>query len=297
MDGPACAGDGRASGREARGRMIGRFAPAHETVGQPGTGPSERARLDEEDEGRPAEPAQERELDGAGRAEGPDEERQKDQADDRAPPAPCARRSRISKTRLLRVQTARRPWSARISVTSSAYSRSPPTGRPRAMRVTEPTTALQPLGQVHRRGLALEGRVGRDDDLLEGLARRVASSARVEQLADLEPLGPDAVDGRDGAVEDVVEAPELPGALEGEDVERLLDDAQPASARGPDRGRSGTSGASLMLKQRSQKTTWSRTAMRARASVRASASGRAGGGTSGAARSWARSRAGARRPR
>ena len=52
-----------------------------------------------------------------------------------------ARRSRISLTRLLiGPQTARRPWRARIRVTSSAYSRSPPTGRPRAIRLTIPTT-------------------------------------------------------------------------------------------------------------------------------------------------------------
>src|SRR4029077_1297889 len=37
-------------------------------------------------------------------------------------------------------QTARRPWSARMRVTSSASSRSPPTGSPRAIRLTTPTT-------------------------------------------------------------------------------------------------------------------------------------------------------------
>ena len=74
-------------------------------------------------------------------------------------------------------------------------------------------------------------------------------------------------------MEDVVEALELAGALEREDVERLLDDAQPARGRGPDPGRSGRAAWSLMLKQRSQNTTWSRTATSAAASVRASASG------------------------
>ena len=44
----------------------------------------------------------------------------------------------------------------------------------------------------------------------------------------MQPLGADAVDRRDRAVEDVVEALELGGPLEGQDVERLLDDAQPA---------------------------------------------------------------------
>ena len=48
-----------------------------------------------------------------------------------------------------------------------------------------------------------------------------------EQLADAQPLRADPVDRRDRAVEDVVEALELAGPLEGEHVERLLDDAQP----------------------------------------------------------------------
>ena len=95
------------------------------------------------------------------------------------------RRSPISMRRLLTVgQTARRPWSARISVTSSAYSRSPPTGRPRAIRVTLPDDRLEPLGQVHRGRLALEGRVGGDDDLHErrAVARRLVGAG--EELAD-----------------------------------------------------------------------------------------------------------------
>ena len=49
----------------------------------------------------------------------------------------------------------------------------------------------------------------------------------LEQLADPQPVRADPVDRRDRAVEDVVEALELAGPLEGEDVERLLDDAQP----------------------------------------------------------------------
>ena len=60
-----------------------------------------------------------------------------------------------------------------------------------------------------------------------------------EQLADPEPVGADAVDRRDRAVEDVVEAAELARPLERQDVERLLDDAQPALVARPGRGRSG----------------------------------------------------------
>src|SRR5262249_61100890 len=49
-----------------------------------------------------------------------------------------------------------------------------------------------------------------------------------EKLADLQAVRTDPVDRRDRAVEDVVEALELAGPLEGEDVERLLDDAEAA---------------------------------------------------------------------
>ncbi len=60
-----------------------------------------------------------------------------------------------------------------------------------------------------------------------------------EQLPDPQPVRPDAVDRRDRAVEDVVEALELAGPLQGEDVERLLDDAQAEDVARRDRGRSG----------------------------------------------------------
>ena len=160
-----------------------------------------------------------------------------------------------------------------MRVTSSAYSRSPPTGRPRAIRLTDADDRLEPLGQVHRGRLALEGRVGGQDDLDERLAVARGLVGAREQLADPEPVRPDPVDRRDRAVEDVVEALELAGPLEGEDVERLLDDAQPASVSRPGSRQIGQSGWSLMLKQRSQKTTLSRTSMSAAASVRASASG------------------------
>src|SRR6185295_3677747 len=104
--------------------------------------------------------------------------------------------------------TARRPWSARISVTSSAYSRSPPTGRPRAIRVTDPT--------------ADSSRSARYITVASPL---VSPS---QQLADPQPLRADPVDRRDRPMEHVIAALELGGPLEGEDIERLLDDTQPA---------------------------------------------------------------------
>ena len=47
-----------------------------------------------------------------------------------------------------------------------------------------------------------------------------------EELADPKPLRSDAIDGRDGPVEDVIQPLELAGPLEGEDVERLFDHAE-----------------------------------------------------------------------
>ena len=131
---------------------------------------------------------------------------------------------------------------------------------------------LQSLGQVHRRRLAFERRIGREDDLLE---RRPVAGGLIgadEQLADVQPLGTDPVDGRDRTMQDVVQPLDLAGALQGEDVERLLDDAQPALVT----RRIPTDGAQRLVadvEARSQKTTWSRTATSAAARVRASASG------------------------
>ena len=210
------------AGRKDRdgGPATGSSAPAGRQIG---------LRLDEQDEGGAAEPGQERELGARRRPE-------------RVRSGPGRGRSRRSSAAAglgeaeedleerdcdIARQTARRPWRARIRVTSSAYSRSPPTGSPRAIRLTTPTRVLEPLGEVHRGGLALERRVGREDDLDQRLARPLRLVRPGEELADLEAVRPDPVDRRDRAVEDVVEALELGRPLEGEDVERLLDDAQP----------------------------------------------------------------------
>ena len=126
--------------------------------------------------------------------------------------------------------------------------------------------AREALGEVHRRGLALERRVGGQDDLLVRLARRLALRGPLEQLADAQPVGADAVHGRDGAMQHVVAAAERTRALDGEHVERLLHDAQPVARRATGRAQMGHSGPVLMLKHDSQKTTSSRTAMSAAAS-------------------------------
>jgi hypothetical protein len=83
------------------------------------------------------------------------------------------------------------------------------------------TEGAEPLGEVVGGGLALDVGVGGHDDLLD-----LSPAHPLDQLGDAQLLGADAVDRRDGALEDVVEAAELAAALDGQDVERLLDDAE-----------------------------------------------------------------------
>ena len=64
-----------------------------------------------------------------------------------------------------------------------------------------------------------------------GLVARITSvtpsaSTRAQQLLDPQLLGPDALDRRDRALEHVVPAGELVGALDRDDVAGLLDDAE-----------------------------------------------------------------------
>ena len=72
----------------------------------------------------------------------------------------------------------RLPANARPSVTSSAYSRSPPTGSPLASRVTRRPIVLEHTGEVGGRRLALEVGVGREDHLGDGCRRPAGRSAR-----------------------------------------------------------------------------------------------------------------------
>ena len=113
------------------------------------------------------------------------------------------------------------------SVTSSAYSRSPPTGRPLARRVTTTSrrALAQRVGDVQRGRLAGRRRVRREHDLGDRL-RRVGHAA--VELGDLQVLGVDAVDRRQRAAEHVVAPAVLVRALDRDDVAGLLDDADEA---------------------------------------------------------------------
>ena len=146
------------------------------------------------------------------------------------PPAPLALAGSY-----LSASTSRRPSNARPSVTSSAYSRSPPTGSPLAMRVTSMPSGFSKPREVHRGRFALDVGVRREDDLVDA----VLLDAR-EQLLDAQLLGADALDRRDRALEHVVAALELAGALDRDDVARLLDDAQRRARRGDRRGSTRT---------------------------------------------------------
>ncbi len=105
-----------------------------------------------------------------------------------------------------RVYISRRPDSARPSVTSSAYSRSPPTGSPlaRARHAHRGRAAARRMGC---RGLAGRIRVRGEDDLDHAVALHA-----VHELVDPQVLGLDAVGGDQRPAEDVVKAHTPPSA-------------------------------------------------------------------------------------
>src|SRR5262245_4629922 len=85
---------------------------------------------------------------------------------------------------------------------------------------------LEAFGQVHGGRLALERRVRGHDDLDQRCPLAGGRVGALEQLADAESVRADPVDRRDRAVEHVIEALELARPLEGEHVQRLLDDTE-----------------------------------------------------------------------
>src|SRR5919202_417164 len=74
--------------------------------------------------------------------------------------------------------------------------------------------------EVGRGGLALEVRVGGEDDLGD-----LAGGEALHELLDAQVVGPHALDRADGAAEHVVAAAELARLLDRDHVLRLLDDA------------------------------------------------------------------------
>ena len=110
-------------------------------------------------------------------------------------------------------------------MTSSAYSRSAPTGRPEARRVTATSGARSRSAAAMCSAVASPVVVGLVASTTSPM--RPLPHARVE-LGDLQVLGIDAVDRRQRAAEHVVAAAVLVRALDGDDVAGLLDDADEA---------------------------------------------------------------------
>ena len=113
----------------------------------------------------------------------------------------------------------RLPSKALPRVTSSAYSRSPPTGRPDANRVTVIPIDLSMRAKIRCSGFALKVGVGGDDDFLDGAVIEAG-----EEFPDPQLLRTDARDGINGPAQHVIPAAEGPRALHGQDVFGLLND-------------------------------------------------------------------------
>ena len=119
------------------------------------------------------------------------------------------------------------PANARPSVTSSAYSRSEPTGSPLASRVTVTCGARSRRPSAMCSAVASPVVVGLVASTTSRTSESGARDAAVE-LGDAQVVGVDAVDRRERAAEHVVAAAELVHALERDHVGGLLDDADHA---------------------------------------------------------------------
>src|SRR3954447_18799526 len=85
------------------------------------------------------------------------------------------------------------------------------------------THGLEQTREIGRGGFALQVGVGREDDLGD-----LPGGEAGDEFADPQVVGADALDGADRAAEHVVAPAELAGLLDGDDVLRLLDDAEDA---------------------------------------------------------------------
>ena len=92
------------------------------------------------------------------------------------------------------------------------------------MRLTLRPERPQGAGQVVSGGLALDRRIGGEDDLAHAAFLLAAQERRDGQL-----LRSHAVQRVEGAAEDVVQAVELRGGLDGPGVQRILDNADHAA--------------------------------------------------------------------
>ena len=107
------------------------------------------------------------------------------------------------------------------SVPLSTYSSSPPTGTPRARRLTLSLRAAEQLADVVRRGLAFVGEVGRQHDLAHRAVQR-----SFEQAIEANLLRADAVERRQPAHQHEIESRVGLGVLDHHQIGGRFDHAQ-----------------------------------------------------------------------
>ena len=187
--------------------------------------------------------------------------------------------------------TPRRSRSACASVPLSTYSSSPPTGTPRASRLTAEAARAQQLAQMMRGRLALDGEVGREHDLAHDAVGRA-----LQQPLDVDVARADAVERRQSSHQHEVEARVRLRLLDHQQVGGRFDDAQQrriAPRRRADR-------AELGLGERVAALAVPDVGQRASAAPRPAACRRAGraaaGAATSAARPWGRRPAGSAAP-
>ena len=127
------------------------------------------------------------------------------------------------------------PASARLNVTSSAYSRSPPMGKPRASLVTRMSSGLtrraiymavaspSKLGLVASR-ISLIGVMRLFGPCRVGRVRQALLNS-LQQLSDLQIFRTDSFHRRNGPMQHMVDAVIVPRTLDGLDIQRLFDHA------------------------------------------------------------------------
>ena len=103
-------------------------------------------------------------------------------------------------------------------VTSSAYSRSLPTGMPMPMRVTLMPSGLSSFREIDGGGFAFHVRVGGDDHFFD-----CAVGDAFDEALDAQLLRTDAAQGGEGPVQYVIEPVELARGFDADDVRRLFD--------------------------------------------------------------------------
>ncbi len=131
---------------------------------------------------------------------------------------------RFTHSSLLIFYISLRPESALLNVVSSAYSRSPPVGRPRASRVTRMPSGLKMRAMYMAVASPSKIGIGGDDQFFDSncVGRAFACFHPPQQLFDLESFGANPLHRRNRTVKHMVQPLELAGALHSLHIQRLL---------------------------------------------------------------------------